>query len=126
VVDDDAISRRTVCSALELANLRSISVKDPSSAFLLLEENRFDLIFSDVEMPGMDGFQFCAQLRSLPMHKDTPVVFVTSLGGFEARAKSVTSGGADLIGKPFLLVELAVKALVHITKRQTGKRKPGK
>lgn len=124
VLDDDVISRRTVCSALELANLRSVSVKDPAAAFVLLEENRFDLIFSDVEMPGMDGFQFCAHLRTLPAHKDTPVVFVTSLSSFETRAKSVLSGGTDLIGKPFLLVELAVKALVQVSRRQLAKKNP--
>jgi DNA-binding response OmpR family regulator len=47
-------------------------------------------------------------------HKRTPVVFVTSLNDFENRANSTMSGGNDFIAKPFLFMELAVKALVHL------------
>ena len=48
------------------------------------------------------------------MHKKTPVVFVTSLNDFDSRANSTMSGGNDFIAKPFLFMELAVKALVHV------------
>lgn len=118
VVDDETISRRTVCSALELANLNAISVGDPAMALRLLEENTFDLIFLDVEMPGMSGFELCAKLRTIPRHQKTPVVFVTSLSDFESRARSTLSGANDLIAKPFLLLELAVKALTYVMKSQ--------
>lgn len=114
VVDDEMISRETVCSALEKASLRALSVDDPMMALKLLEQNRFDLIFMDVEMPGMNGFELCKKLHVLDSNKNTPVVFVTSLHNFETRAQSALSGGADLIGKPFLLIELAVKALPYL------------
>ena len=117
VVDDEVISRQVVCSALEMANLRAISLDDPNVALKLLAENRFDLIFLDVEMPGKTGFELCSELRALPANKSTPVVFVTSLTGFEARARSTLSGATDMIAKPFLLIELAVKALTHLLKR---------
>ena len=65
-------------------------------------------------MPGMNGFELCTKLRNLPAHKTTPVVFVTSLNDFDSRASSMMSGGNDFIGKPFLFMELAVKALVHL------------
>ncbi|MHB8520440.1 MAG: response regulator [Limisphaerales bacterium] len=120
VVDDDLIARRTLCSALDKAHLRSISVDDPAVAFRLLEENACDLIFSDVEMPAMNGFDFCAKVRGLPQHKCTPLVFVTSLADFENRARSVLSGGTDLIAKPFLLVELAVKALTCVLRKPSS------
>jgi PleD family two-component response regulator len=83
-------------------------------AYDLLAENRFDLIFLDVGMPGMSGFELCTRLRQLPAHKKTPVVFVTSLNDFESRASSTMSGGNDFIAKPFLFIELAVKALVCV------------
>ncbi|MDB6039541.1 MAG: Response regulator receiver protein [Verrucomicrobiales bacterium] len=121
VVDDDIIARRTLCSALDKAQLRSISVDDPGLAFKLLEENNCDLIFSDVEMPGMSGFEFCAKVRALPKHKTTPLVFVTSMSDFESRAHSALSGGTDLIAKPFLLVELAVKALTYLLRKPDQK-----
>src|SRR5438876_32173 len=114
VVDDEAISRRAVIYALEKAHLKCISVEDPNVALNMLTENQFNLIFLDVDMPGMNGFELCTKLRALPAHAKTPVVFVTGLTDFESRARSTLSGGNDLIAKPFLFMELAVKALSYV------------
>ena len=114
VVDDEAISRRAVTYALEKAKLKSVNVEDPMAAYDLLAANKYDLIFLDVDMPGMNGFELCTKLRTLPAHKKTPVVFVTSLNDFESRTNSTMSGGNDFIAKPFLFMELAVKALVYV------------
>jgi PleD family two-component response regulator len=114
VVDDEAISRRAITHALEKAKLGSVNVEDPNVAYKMLAEQSFDLVFLDVDMPGMNGFELCTKLRALPSHKKTPVVFVTSLNDLENRASSMMSGGNDFIGKPFLFIELAVKALVYV------------
>jgi len=123
VVDDEAISRRAVIYALEKAHLQSVNVEDPEAAFKLLSENHFDLIFLDVDMPGMTGFELCTKLRGLPAHKKTPVVFVTSLSDFDNRTSSMMAGGNDFIAKPFLFIELTVKALIHVLR---GKLQPPK
>ena len=114
VVDDEAISRRAITYALERAKLKSVNIEDPAAAYDLLAQNPFDLIFLDVDMPGMNGFELCTKLRQLPAHKKTPVVFVTGLTDFESRTNSTMSGGNDFIAKPFLFMELAVKALVYV------------
>lgn len=114
VVDDEAISRLAIVHALEKAKLKSTDVEDPHKAFKMITEGRYDLVFLDVDMPGMNGFELCTKLRGLPAYKTTPVVFVTSLTDFESRASSMMSGGNDFIAKPFLLMELAVKALVYV------------
>jgi DNA-binding response OmpR family regulator len=114
VVDDEVISRRAIIYALEKAQLQSVSVEDPNAAFKLLSENQFDLVLLDVDMPGMTGYELCNKLRSLPMHKKTPVVFVTRLDDFNNRTKSMMAGGNDFIAKPFLFIELTVKALIHV------------
>ena len=118
VVDDEAISRRAIVYALEKAKLKSINVDEPMQALQLLTENEFDLIFLDVDMPGMNGFELCAKLRTLPQHRKTPVVFVTSLTDFESRTSSTMAGGNDFIAKPFLFIELTVKALIHVMRAQ--------
>jgi len=115
-VDDEPISRRTISVALGKANLRCIGMEDSNMALTVLKENAFDLIFLDAEMPGLNGFELCAELRKLPTNKNTPVIFVTSLTKFEIRAQSSLSGGNDLIAKPFLMMELAVKALTYLLK----------
>lgn len=118
VVDDELISRWTVCSALELANLKPISLEDPNLALAVLKQNQFDLIILDVGMPGKSGFELCTELRALSTNVKTPVIFVTGMTDFEVRARSTLSGGNDFIAKPFLLVELAVKALIFLIQGQ--------
>lgn len=122
VVDDEAISRRAVTYALEKAKLKSVSAEEPNAAFDLLSKEHFDLVFLDVDMPGMNGFELCTKLRALPAYKKTPVVFVTSLNDFDSRANSTMSGGNDFIAKPFLFMELAVKALLYVLRSQLKKQ----
>jgi CheY-like chemotaxis protein len=118
VVDDEPIARRTISVALAKSNLRCIGIEDSKAALALLKENPFDLIFLDAEMPGLNGFELCGELRKLPTNKGTPVIFVTSLTKFEVRAQSSLAGANDLIAKPFLMMELAVKALTYLLKPQ--------
>jgi DNA-binding response OmpR family regulator len=123
VVDDEVISRRAIVYALEKAQLQSISLEDPNAAFKLLSEKQFDLVFLDVDMPGMTGYELCTRLRNLPLHKKTPVVFITALSDFDSRTSSMMAGGNDFIAKPFLFIELTVKALIHVLR---GKLEPAK
>ena len=118
VVDDEAISRRAIVYALEKARLKSINLDDSVQALQILAENEFDLIFLDVDMPGMTGFELCTKLRQMPQHKKTPVIFVTSLSDFDSRTQSTMAGGNDFIAKPFLFIELTVKALASIMRRK--------
>ena len=123
VVDDDPISLRAVIFALEKAKLKSVPVEDPMEALNLIAETKFDLIFLDVDMPGMNGFELCTKLRASQLNRTTPVVFVTNLNDFENRANSTMSGGNDFIAKPFMFIELAVKALIHVLR---GRKEPVK
>jgi CheY-like chemotaxis protein len=118
VVDDEAISRETICSALGRAGLPFISLDDSLAARRMLEQEAFDLIFLDVEMPGESGLDLCVNIREMATNRVTPVVFVTSHSDFGSRAQSTLSGGNDFIAKPFLLVELAVKALTWLFKER--------
>jgi CheY-like chemotaxis protein/HPt (histidine-containing phosphotransfer) domain-containing protein len=123
VVDDEAISRRAITYALDKAKLKSMSVEDPLKALDLLSQKKFDLVFLDVDMPNMTGFELCTRLRTLPSYAKTPVVFVTGLTDLESRANSTMSGGNDFIAKPFLFIELTVKALVHVLRSRLGPAK---
>jgi CheY-like chemotaxis protein len=123
VVDDEAISRRAVVYALDKAQLHTVNVEDPNEALKLLADNTYDIVFLDVDMPGMTGYELCSKLRAMPQHKKTPVVFVTALSGFENRTSSMMAGGNDFIAKPFLFIELTVKALIHVLR---GKLQPVK
>jgi len=118
VVDDEPISRRAVMAGVEKAGLNATGIEDPLEALATLEKQRFDIIFLDVQMPNMTGHELCVKLRATATNAKTPVVFVTALTDFNNRAKSTLSGGNDLIGKPFLLMELSLKALTYLLKGQ--------
>src|SRR5688572_16963366 len=123
VVDDEILSRRAVTYALEKANLKATSVEEPHVALGLVTEGPYDLIFLDVQMPGMDGFELCTKIRALPNHKNTPIIFVTSLTDFKSRARSSLRGGNYLIAKPFMFIELSVKALTYVLRGRLIKTK---
>lgn len=125
VVDDEAISRRAIVYALEKAQLKSINVEDPNQALDMLANSDFDLIFLDVDMPNMTGYELCAKLRSFPHLKKTPVVFVTSLNDFDNRTNSMMAGGNDFIAKPFLFIELTVKALIYVMRARLQPKTAG-
>jgi CheY-like chemotaxis protein len=118
VVDDDPVASRLAVGALRNAHLQARSLLDPVAAFECLQRERFDLLLLDVEMPGMDGFELCWRLRALPGYARAPVVFVTTHFDFERCSRSVFGGGDDLIAKPVLPLELAVKAIAHLLKQQ--------
>jgi DNA-binding response OmpR family regulator len=118
VVDDDPVSNRLVSWALRQAQLEARSVEDPRSALQFLREKHYDLVLLDVELPGMDGFELCTKLRAVPGYEQVPVIYVTAHSDFENRAKGALTGGYDLIAKPILPMELAVKVLTVLMKKQ--------
>jgi len=124
VLDDDFISRAAVCAALEQANFRALSFEDPLLALRVMELNRFDLIFLDVDMPRMSGLDMCRKLRGMPINADTPVIFVTGYSDFETRAQSELAGATDFIAKPIIPIELAVKGLMHLLRQHGEIRLP--
>jgi DNA-binding response OmpR family regulator len=125
VVDDEAISRRAIVYSLEKAQLASTGVDNPNEALKLVSETTYDLIFLDVDMPEMNGFELCSKIRKMPQYKKTPVLFVTALSDFDSRTNSTMAGGNDFIAKPFLFIELTVKALIHVLRGKLTPAKPG-
>ena len=116
VVDDDAVSSRAVVLALNRAKLQATTHANPFDALKSLEQTAYDLVLLDINMPGMDGITLCEKMRALPLHKRTPVIYVTGQTDFKTRARSLLSGGNDLISKPILPTELSVKTIAHLVK----------
>ncbi len=118
VVDDDAVSNRALFLALSRYRLNATFVLDPFVALQRLRQNSYDIVLLDINLPGMDGINMCEQMRDLPRHQHTPVIFITSYLEFEPRARSILRGGDDLITKPILPIELTVKVIANSLKRR--------
>lgn len=116
VVDDDPLSTRLEVLALRRAQLHAYGVEDPVAGLSRLQETSYDLILLDVEMPGLNGFEFCRTVRALPRYQNTPILFVTSYADRNTHAEGLLSGGNDVIHKPIFPMELAVKAVTHLLK----------
>ncbi len=121
VVDDEVLSRRAVTFALEKANLKPTAVGNAKEALQLAVKEPFDLIFLDVQMPELDGFELCTQIRAQLVNQKTPVIFVTSMSDFKSRVRSTLSGATDLIAKPFMFIELTVKAVASLLQSRASK-----
>jgi DNA-binding response OmpR family regulator len=102
--------------SMETVMLRTQCAQEPSVALSELASGRFDLIFLDVSIPSMNGFELCQQIRQLALHATTPIVFITGMTTIENRVQSSLSGGDDFVAKPFNLHELSVKALTLLLK----------
>ena len=65
----------------------------------MIRENEYDLIISDLKMPGMDGLELCDEVREID--KDLPLIMITAYGSLETSEEAMKKGVADFITKPF-------------------------
>ncbi len=99
---DDSLSVRKVAEKL----LGSLGVQvtvavDGLDALAKLRETTFDLVFTDLEMPRMHGYEFIRELRFVPAYKDLPIVVVSSRSGQKHQDQARSLGATDYITKPF-------------------------
>jgi DNA-binding NarL/FixJ family response regulator len=118
LVDDD-ITLRTAL-ARYLTN-RSYTVQDAGSgeqALICFAENPADVVVSDIIMPGIDGFEFCRQLRASREGQIVPFIFLSSRGEVEDRIQGHAIGADDYMVKPFEPRELLAKVESHLNRVQ--------
>lgn len=120
IIEDESSARELIIAAMELVGLHAKGQETPRGGLSLLGASPFDLIFLDINLPEMNGFDLCNKVRSLPLHERTPIVFLTGMATFQNRVQSSLSGGNDFIGKPFNVAELGVKALMWVMKGKLG------
>ena len=117
VVNDDQICRQAMSRALERVRFSVTHVGDIPAARQCLGEAVADLIILDLNKPEAGRTEISQSLHALPNAAATPTIFVTnSLKDFEGNEPSLPSGPDDLIAKPFIFMELAVKAMAHCLK----------
>jgi len=118
VVDDDQNTCMTVVDALNLVGLQTNLALYSSAAVAELAGNHYDLIILDVHMPDLSGFDLCSHIRTMALHAETPIFFITGDASLENRVKSSLRGGNEFIAKPFSIQEIALKALKSVISSQ--------
>lgn len=85
-----------------------------SEAWDYLEENKPDLLFLNIKMPGMDGFTILRELRKLPLHQETPVVMISSKDYAQDRSIARELGALDFITKPMPIQVIKDAMIKHL------------
>jgi DNA-binding response OmpR family regulator len=82
----------------------------------VLNSGRFDLVILDIQMPQVNGFELCQQLRRMPRYTSVPVIFLSTGVDLQDRAGVVAAGGNDLVLKPVSPLELILKVTMQLLK----------
>jgi twitching motility two-component system response regulator PilH len=110
IVDDSPTEVHVMKTALEKRGFRTMSAADGSECVNLAREMRPDLIFMDVVMPGVNGFQATRTLARDPQTKSIPVIMITTKDQESDRAWGIRQGAVDYMIKPVGEADLIAKA----------------
>ena len=122
VVEDDRELNKTVCSFLNHSGYDAVGCLSANEAYDALYENMFDLIVSDIMMPGVDGFEFASNVRE--QSEDIPILFMTARDDIASKQRGFRIGVDDYMVKPIDLDELFLRigALLRRAKIASSKK----
>lgn len=107
VVEDDKDLNRAVCSFLNQSGYETVGCLNANDAYNAMYEDSFDLIVSDIMMPGSDGFEFAKTVRGL--NEEIPILFMTARDDFASKQRGYRIGIDDYMVKPIDLDELFLR-----------------
>ena len=115
VIDDSKTIRRTAETLLKKAGCEVFTATDGFEALAKIADHRPDIIFVDIMMPRLDGYQTCALIKHNQTFKNTPVIMLSSKDGLFDRARGRIVGSEHYLTKPFTREELlsAIETHVH-------------
>jgi two-component system, sensor histidine kinase and response regulator len=114
VVDDNPANLDLLEGMLALRKYQVRSFRLGKLALAAAAKNRPDLILLDINMPEMNGYEVCEQLKSSAELSDVPVIFLSALNDIRDKVKAFRSGGVDYISKPFQLEEVYARVETHL------------
>ena len=116
VVDDSATIRRSAESMLATEGHEVVTAENGFEALSKVARHNPDLIFVDIMMPRLDGYQTCAIIKNNSQYRSTPVVMLTSKDGLFDQARGRVVGSDLYLTKPFTKEELLGAVTQHATR----------
>lgn len=116
VIDDSQTIRRTAETLLAREGYQVITAQDGFEALAKIADHAPDLIFIDIMMPRLDGYQACALIKGNPRFARTPVIMLSSKDGLFDRARGRIVGSDEYLTKPFTKDELLGAVRAHTKK----------
>jgi DNA-binding NtrC family response regulator len=118
VVDDEAVIREGLTRILERDSFLVETAKNGHAAIELLQQREFELIITDLKMPGMSGFEVLKAVKIL--QPETPVIMITGFATVETAVEAMKSGTVDYIVKPFTPEQILEKVHKALELRKTS------
>ncbi|HEX7028021.1 MAG TPA: twitching motility response regulator PilG [Gammaproteobacteria bacterium] len=116
VIDDSKTIRRTAESLLKKAGCEVITASDGFEALAKITECKPDIIFVDILMPRLDGYQTCALIKNNSVFRNTPVIMLSSKDSIFDRARGRIVGSQQYLTKPFTKEDLLGAIKQHVGK----------
>lgn len=116
VIDDSQTIRRTAETLLVREGYQVITAQDGFEALSKVADYQPDIIFVDIMMPRLDGYQACALIKANPRFARTPVIMLSSKDGLFDRARGRIVGSDEYLTKPFTKDELLGAVRAHVRK----------
>ena len=116
VIDDSQTIRRTAETLLTKEGFTVVTAQDGFEALAKIADHHPDLIFVDIMMPRLDGYQACALIKANPRNSSTPVIMLSSKDGLFDRARGRIVGSDEYLTKPFTRDELIGAVRTHLRK----------
>jgi twitching motility two-component system response regulator PilG len=116
VIDDSKTIRRTAETLLAKEGCEVFTAVDGFDALSKIADHRPDIIFVDIMMPRLDGYQTCSLIKHNRTFKDTPVIMLSSKDGLFDRARGRLVGSEQYLTKPFTKDELLGAIHSHVVK----------
>lgn len=115
IIDDSNTIRRTAEALLKKAGYEVLTAADGFEAMSMITDHRPDIIFVDIMMPRLDGYQTCLLIKNNKQFKHIPVIMLSSKDGLFDRARGRIAGSQEYVNKPFTQEELieVISKYVH-------------
>lgn len=116
VIDDSKTIRRTAETLLSKEGCEVFTAVDGFDALSKIADHQPDIVFVDIMMPRLDGYQTCSLIKNNKVFRDTPVIMLSSKDGLFDRARGRIVGSEQYLTKPFTKDELLGAIHSHIVR----------
>lgn len=114
VIDDSKTIRRTAETLLSKAGCDVLIAEDGFESLPIISDNHPQIIFIDIMMPRLDGYQTCALIKNNPKFRNIPIIMLSSKDGLFDRAKGRVVGAEQYLTKPFTRDDLLNAIRTHL------------
>ena len=119
IIENDTPAAMMMVHVLSRAGCDALVVPTGKRGMELAQENKFDLIALNVDLPGISGFEICSELKQRHLSRHTPIIFISGRLCEEDRQHGLELGAVDYIIKPFDAADFVSRILAHSKPPQT-------